>query len=135
MVSAMLKNDFIVKISKSSLTLKADPSTIRDIAAVLEHLVNMVHLLKIKAEHAEKKRARLLTSRQIEIDNSNQTRAREIYERFLLHLKNGCEGNKAKALQEIKNEYKLLSVDAKFFISKGRQIANDEKKKMQYTLF
>lgn len=135
MVSAMLKNDFIVKISKSSLILKADPSTIRDIAAVLEHLVNMVHLLKVKAEHAEKKRARLLTSRQIEINKSNHNRAQEIYERFLMHLKNSCEGNKAKALQEIKIEYKLLSVDAKFFISKGRQIAIENRKKMQYPLF
>jgi len=131
----MLKNDFIVKVNKSNLVLKADPCTLHDIATVLDHLVNIVHLLKNKATIADNQQARKIQAHQYQINHENHNRSIEIFNRFMKYLNNSCAGNKTMALQEIKNEYHLLSVDARFFISEGRRITKEEEKKRQFLLF
>lgn len=131
----MLKNDFIVKVNKTNLVLKADASTLQDIAAVLDHLVNMVHLLKNKAEITENRQARQARVHQYHVNEANRDKATEIFSRYLVHLNNGCSGNKTKAAQEIASEYKLQIIDARFYISLGRKTAKEEERKKQCKLF
>jgi len=135
MVTLMIKNDFIVKINKSSLILKADPDTLRDISIVLSHLVNMVHLLKYKAQIAEAAAERKLKSRAIKAKQEYRVQSIDIFKSYLAHFNNGCGRDKAKALNKIKEEYQLQAVDAKYYVAEGRRLMKEKGKKQQAVLF
>lgn len=52
-----------------------------------------------------------------------QKESRDIFIRFNEHLNNGCAGDKAKAIQQIKKEFKIGYGDAKICIQEGRRLS------------
>jgi hypothetical protein len=81
----------------------------------------MARVLRCKAEIVKNRQQRKAARLQKRIDKENRSRSIEIYRRYLLHFNNGSKNNPVKARRETAQEYRIPIVDAKYFISQGKQ--------------
>ncbi len=102
---------------------------------MLSHLVDMVHLLKYKAQIAEAAQERKAKSRAIKAKQEYRVQSLDIFKSYLAHFNNGCGRDKGKALNAIREEFHLQAVDAKYYVAEGRRLTKELEKKRQGTLF
>lgn len=122
--------DFIIKVSRNSITLKADPDTIQDLVIILDKLLTVATTMKRKTAVIEARRHRIESKRLSQLQKEADKTNIEIFKRYLLHLNNGCQKDKMKARQAIMEEYRLTATNAKVVIQIGRALSKAEQYKL-----
>jgi hypothetical protein len=122
--------DFIIKVNPRTIILKADPDTIQDLVTILQKLLDVAMTMKRKTAIVESRRRRSEAKQQTQQQKKAEKMHIEIFNRYQMHLRNGCMGDKRKAHQAIMEEYHLTATDAKIIVQIGRGLS----KALQYQL-
>jgi len=104
------------------ITIHADKEFARDLAYVLSSLLDFAHTLRAKITHA---RALQAACNEVDIAQRRtefERRSTEVFCRFQSHLNNGCHGDKAKALQCIKQDFNMGYGEAQIYVIEGRRL-------------
>lgn len=112
---------FTLGSDNGKITLQADPEIIKDLIFALNTLLDLSRGIRTKivfAKAVEAARDQVDVKRRQE--NFKQ-KSLEVFSRFQEHLGNGCAGDKAKALQCIKQDFGIGYSDAKIYVSSGRK--------------
>ncbi len=121
--------DDIFKLSHNdgTITITADKEVIKDLILALNILLDLSHAI----------RAKIVFARAIESANNKQDIERrqnefkrvseEVFMQFQKYLNNGCNGDKAKAIQCIKKDFGMGYTEAQIYISNGRQFLKAKK--------
>ncbi len=109
-------DSFVVKQAKGKLYITADEASLRSLVLVLDALCDLSRVLRGKAEMA--RAVQRSKNRKIELARIAEAKefAEKVKARYQKHLNNGCCGNKKLAIEKIKSEFRLLSVDVKYLL-------------------
>ena len=121
-VSPMRLDDISVRMAGDRLELSGDPKVLRDIGILLEHLTDLTRYLKKRLELVDAQRAVKLEADKARHNVEYDKESVKIYAAFLRHLDNGCAGDKKAARNAIRQEFKLLAVDADNYIAAGKRL-------------
>jgi hypothetical protein len=105
------------------ITLSADPELAQDLIYGLSILLDLSRAIRAKITHA---RAYAAATDQKDLDRRRiefERRSSEIFSKFQVHLNNGCCGDKAKALQCIKQDFSIGYGDARVYVTEGRRLS------------
>jgi hypothetical protein len=117
-------DDLVVCMCGDRLEVSGDPRILAELCGVLQGAARMAHYLQKKMEHLQAaQRVQAESQKARSLAEYKQT-AQRIYRRYKHHLGNGCGGDKKAAMKMVRNEFKLLVVDAMGYIAEGRRMGN-----------
>ncbi len=113
---------FSLSAVDGKITIEATPDLAQELIYGLSVLLDLSRAIRAKVIHARAyaaaKDEQDIKRRQLEF----KARSSEIFARFQEHMNNGCAGDKAKALQCIKQDFSLAYGEAKIYVIEGRRL-------------
>ncbi len=109
------------------ITITADQEIIKDLIFALNTLLDLSHAVRAKINFA---RAIEAANNKEDIErrqNEFKRISEEVFIQFQKHLNNGCNGDKAKAIQCIKKDFGMGYTEAQIYISNGRKFLKAKK--------
>lgn len=121
------RNLFSVDATTGKITIETEPDLANDLVYALSVLLDLSRHIRAKVHHArfyaEANNQQDTKLRQ----NEFKKRSAEIFNKFQDHMNNGCDGDKAAALQCIKTDYQLGYGEAKIYVTEGRRLQREKK--------